>query len=85
LPPQADAARSSIGAATDVANAIGGPAGETLQQLANNAFVHGMHTAFVVAAGVALTSSLLALIFLPARPQPEAGEASEDWTADRAA
>jgi EmrB/QacA subfamily drug resistance transporter len=85
LPPQADAARSSLGAATEVANAIGGPTGAMLQQLANNAFVHGMHTAFVVAAAVALTSSLLALAFLPARPQPEAGEESEGWTADRAA
>jgi EmrB/QacA subfamily drug resistance transporter len=85
LPPQATAARSSVGAASEIAHAIGGPAGDSLQQLANTAFVHGMQSAFLVAAGVALTSSLLALIFLPAWPQPEANEEPQAWSEERAA
>jgi EmrB/QacA subfamily drug resistance transporter len=67
LPAQAaQAARESIGGATQVALQLGGQPGEALSTAANDAFVQGMHEAFLLAAGVALASSLLALLFLPA-------------------
>jgi predicted MFS family arabinose efflux permease len=67
LPSEAaNVARESIGGATQVALQIGGQPGEALRAAANDAFVRGMHEAFLLAAGVALASSLLALVFLPA-------------------
>ncbi len=62
----AQAARQSIGGAVQVASQIGGQPGEALRSAATDAFVKGMHETFLLAAGVALTSAILSLLFLPA-------------------
>jgi EmrB/QacA subfamily drug resistance transporter len=65
--PAADAAQNQLGGALAVAQRIGGPAGDALAHTARSAFVSGMHTTALVAAGVALAGALLAALFLPAR------------------
>ena len=67
----ADAARDSLGGAIAVA-AQGG--GSRLVTTAQEAFVSGMHSAVVVAAGIALAGALIALVFLPARAPEHAVE-----------
>jgi hypothetical protein len=65
--PAASAAHNQLGGALGVAQRIGGQAGEALVHTARSAFVSGMHTTSLVAAGVALAGALLSLFFLPAR------------------
>jgi EmrB/QacA subfamily drug resistance transporter len=65
--PAADAAHNQLGGALAVAQRIGGQAGEALVHTARSAFVSGMHTTALVAAGVALAGALLSALFLPAR------------------
>jgi EmrB/QacA subfamily drug resistance transporter len=61
------AAQDSLSGALAVAAHIGGPAGQRLTAAAQDAFVSGMHTAVVVAAGIALAGAIVALVFLPSR------------------
>ncbi|HWH96237.1 MAG TPA: MFS transporter [Baekduia sp.] len=71
----AGAAADSVGAAHQVATALGGDAGVRLIGAADQAFVHAMSTTMSIAAAVALAGALIALRFLPARPQPVAAVA----------
>jgi EmrB/QacA subfamily drug resistance transporter len=68
LPPQAaDAAGDSVGAAVAIAARIGGPVGDTMAASARAAFVEGLGLAAVVAAVVALGTSIYVLRRMPAR------------------
>ncbi len=64
------AAHDSLAGALAVAGRIGGATGDRLAVTAQEAFVSGMHAAVVVAAGIALIGSLVALVFLPSREAP---------------
>jgi hypothetical protein len=71
LPPQAaDVAGDSVGGAHHVAAQLGGEAAGRLVSAADHAFMNAMSTSMIVAAGVALMGSLVALAFLPARSRP---------------
>jgi hypothetical protein len=72
----AHVAQDSIGGAVAVAGAIGGETGQTIAAAARSAFVDGLHTTSLVAAGFAIAGALIALRFLPARAtaEPDAGE-----------
>lgn len=77
LPPEVAATASdSVGGALGVAQQLGGQAGQALVQAANAGFITSMETTFVVAAGVALSGALLALLFLPARAVDTGGPES---------
>jgi EmrB/QacA subfamily drug resistance transporter len=65
----ASIAHDQLGGALLVSQHIGGQAGQALAEAARTAFLSGMHTAAIVAAGVALTGALLAALFLPARAE----------------
>ena len=68
LPPEAAGpAQDSVGAAVNIATRIGGPQGEALANAARDSFVGGMHTAFLLAAGVALLAAVLVYRFMPAK------------------
>jgi EmrB/QacA subfamily drug resistance transporter len=74
----AAAAKSSVVAGVGVAHALGSA---TLLHSAESAFVHGLDTMLWVCGGIALASAVLALIFLPRRPDgisgaPRGGAAS---------
>jgi len=74
----AAAARSSVAAGVGVAHELGSAA---LLDGARTAFVQGMDTMLWACGGIALTSAILALIFLPRRPDgisgaPRGGAAS---------
>jgi EmrB/QacA subfamily drug resistance transporter len=58
------AAHDSLSAALAVAARTGS---DSLATTAQQAFVHGMHAAALVAAGIALAGALVALVFLPSR------------------
>ena len=78
LPPQAaDAAGDSVGAAVVIANQVGGAAGQALASTARTAFVDGLGAAVVVAAVVAVGTSIYVLRRMPAGAvhQPSAGQA----------
>ncbi len=66
-----EAARASVGAALRVAAEVGGAQGTALAQAAKSSFVDGMHLGVVVAAGVALFGSIVALAFLPSRARDD--------------
>ncbi len=61
------AAKASVGAALNVARQLGGEQGASLAAAAKSAYVDGMGVGVLVAAGVALVGSLVALAFLPSR------------------
>jgi DHA2 family integral membrane protein (MFS transporter) len=63
-------ARDSVGAALGVAAQLG-PAGGELAQAARAAFVDAMGTAALAGATVTLLGAVVALAFLPSRPQAE--------------
>jgi EmrB/QacA subfamily drug resistance transporter len=65
--PAASVAHDQLGGALVVAQRLGGRTGHALAHTAQSAFVSGMHTAALVAAGAALAGALLAALFLPAR------------------
>jgi hypothetical protein len=67
--PAASAAGDSVGAAVQIAARIGGPEGAALVSSARAAFIDGMSTSLLVAAGFALAGALFAALFLPAREQ----------------
>lgn len=69
----ASAVKSSLGAALQVADRIGGDPGALLAGAARVAFLDGMGTTLVIGAAIALAGALVALVFLPAgAPDPEA-------------
>jgi EmrB/QacA subfamily drug resistance transporter len=66
------AAKASVGAALDLARSLGGEQGAALAASARSAYVDGMGVGLLVAAGVALLGSAIALLFLPSRARMEA-------------
>jgi hypothetical protein len=72
----AESASDSVGAAHGVAAHIGGGAGSHLVETANQAFVDGLATTSIIAAGAAVIGALIALVFLPARAGGEAPAAA---------
>jgi hypothetical protein len=70
----AHAVKDSLGAALQVANGVGGQPGAALAAAARSAFVDGMGTTLLVAAGVALLGAVVAMVFLPARADELEGE-----------
>jgi len=66
----ADAAHS-LGEAYEVAERLGGPAGEALRAAARESFVHGLHVSLLVSAGLLLLGALAALR-LPRTMEPPA-------------
>jgi EmrB/QacA subfamily drug resistance transporter len=69
--PARDAARDSIAGAMAVADRLGS---DQLAKAAQDAFMAGMHTAALAAAGIALAGALVALVFLPSREREPARE-----------
>jgi EmrB/QacA subfamily drug resistance transporter len=65
----AETASDNLGGGLAIAHKLGDPA---LADAAHNAFMSGMHTAALAAAGVALLGSLVALVVIPARERPRA-------------
>ncbi|MFI6684677.1 MFS transporter [Streptomyces sp. NPDC050485] len=55
------AAADSLGEAYDVADHLGGPAGEALRGAARNAFVHGLHVTLFVSAALLLLGAVAGL------------------------
>jgi EmrB/QacA subfamily drug resistance transporter len=79
LPPQAESAsRDSVGAAVAIAAQLGGAAGDALAGAARSAFVDGLGAAAVVAAVVAVLTSVYVTRRMPARvpPMPDAAIAT---------
>ena len=70
--PAAGAAGDSIGAASAVAERIGGSAGRALGQAAETAFTSAMSTSLIVAAAAAAAGALIAFLVLPARERERA-------------
>jgi hypothetical protein len=70
--PLADTAHDSVGAALGVADGLAGDGRTDLadraHDAATSAFFHGFSTANLVAAGVAATGALIAILLLPAHP-----------------
>jgi hypothetical protein len=69
--PVPDAAKDGLSGALAVAAHLPERAGTALAGAAKAAFIHGMDTTVLVAAGVAVAGALLALVWLPARGQEE--------------
>ena len=65
------AAKASVGAALDLAGRLDGADGAALAASAKAAYVEGMGVGVLVAAGVALLGSVIALVFLPSRARME--------------
>jgi EmrB/QacA subfamily drug resistance transporter len=71
LDPDVDAvAKRSVGAALQVADTIGGPAGATLRQAAMTAFSDGFGLAMLAAAALMAAGAALVLRHLPSRDVP---------------
>lgn len=83
LPPAVAAAASkSVGAALQVGERLGGPAGQVVGAAARSAYVEAMSLALLVASGVAFVACLLVGRYLPARvsadqPRPSQADAIE--------
>jgi EmrB/QacA subfamily drug resistance transporter len=83
--PAADAARDSVGAAVAIAGQIGGAAGDALAAVARLAFVDAFGLAALVAAGVALSTSVFVARAMPREATAGLGAPeSAAPTADRA-
>jgi hypothetical protein len=65
-------AEHSVTGAVAVAEQIGGVPGATLAHAAKSAFVDGLHTTSLVAAGFAGLGAVIAFVFLPARGREDA-------------
>jgi EmrB/QacA subfamily drug resistance transporter len=80
------AASSSISATQAVAQHLG-PAGRSLLEPANTAFVHSMHVATLIAALLAMAGGVVVLRWMPGRPrpatEPAAGPVTEPAAEDR--
>jgi predicted MFS family arabinose efflux permease len=76
--PALEAAKSSLGGALGVAQALGGPAGDSLAAAARSAFVDAMGTSLSVAGAVVLLAAFLVSRYYPHRIVVErpAGHAS---------
>jgi EmrB/QacA subfamily drug resistance transporter len=72
------AAKASVGAALDLARGLGGAEGAALAASAKSAYVDGMGVGVLVAAGVALLGSMIALAFLPSRARMEEESPADD-------
>ena len=72
------AAKASVGAALDLARGLGGAEGASLAASARSAYVDGMGVGVLVAAGVALLGSVIALVFLPSRARMEEESPADD-------
>ena len=66
--------KSSVGGALEVAARIGGGAGQTLYHTAASSFITGMDRALVIGSLIALSGALIAMIWLPNRPEPDKAE-----------
>ena len=64
-----EASQDSVGAAYFVAQQSPSQVQTLVQDAVSASFMHGFGTACLVAAGMAITGSLLAMLFLPARPR----------------
>jgi DHA2 family multidrug resistance protein-like MFS transporter len=69
-------AEHSVTGAVAVADRIGGPPGKALADGAKSAFVNGLHTTSLVAAGFAMAGALIAFVYLPAEAADSSGESS---------
>jgi EmrB/QacA subfamily drug resistance transporter len=67
-PPVLHLIKHQVGAAIEVANRVGGPAGAALAQHARAAFVGGLHDGVLVGALAALLGAVVVAIWLPSRP-----------------
>jgi EmrB/QacA subfamily drug resistance transporter len=65
------AAKSSLGAALGIAAHLPHQLARAFTDLAKNAFIDGFHAALYVGAAAAAVGTLVALIFLPAEPNPD--------------
>jgi EmrB/QacA subfamily drug resistance transporter len=72
------AARSSIGAALQVANRLGGDAGQRLVDTARAGFVNGFQLATLVTAGVIALAVVIVVLYLPNRPAEHAAVPAEE-------
>ncbi|MEU2157958.1 MFS transporter [Streptomyces sp. NPDC019396] len=73
-----EAATNSLGEAYQIADALGGPAGDALRIAARSAFVHGLHVTLVVSAGLLLLGALAALRLPRAMECPDGVEDTTD-------
>ncbi|WP_078592085.1 MFS transporter [Streptomyces megasporus] len=69
-------AAHSLGEAYEIAERLGGPAGEALRVAARESFVHGLHVSLLVSAGLLLLGALAALR-LPRTVEPSAGDGED--------
>jgi MFS family permease len=63
-------AKSSVGGAIAVGNAVGGSQGDAITKVAKDAFVHGMSHGLEVGAAFILVSAIVSLVWLPNRVIP---------------
>jgi EmrB/QacA subfamily drug resistance transporter len=63
----ATAAQSSVGAAIEIGNQVGGAAGIALVTAAKSSFIHAMDRGLAVGAVVALVGAVVSLVWLPKR------------------
>jgi hypothetical protein len=76
LPPAAQAATGSLGAALRTANALPGPTGTALASAARHAYVHAFDTTLLVTVAVALLASgLISWLLRPATEKQFAQDA----------
>ena len=69
-----DQVKSSVGGAFEVAARIGGSTGQSLYDTAATSFINGMDRALVLGSLIALAGAVVALIWLPNRPEPDESE-----------
>ncbi len=69
-----DQIKSSVGGALAVSARIGGAAGQALSRTAASSFITGMDRALLLGSLIALCGALVALIWLPNRPEPDKAE-----------
>ncbi|MFB3738863.1 MAG: MFS transporter [Candidatus Velamenicoccus archaeovorus] len=70
----AEVVRSSVGGALLAAKTIGGPSGAALAGSASTSFVHAMDRALTIGALIAGAASVVALLWLPNRAEPDVEE-----------
>ncbi len=66
-PDKADAARNSIGAASQIASDLGGAAENALVTATQSAFLDGFGIALGIAAAIAFVGEMIVLRFMPSR------------------
>jgi hypothetical protein len=76
------AAKDSLGGALAVAAKAPPALGNTLSVVAKSAFVDGMHTGVIVAAGAAFLGAIVAAIWLPARAREDTVESQAEEFAE---